>query len=78
LLRVAVLATGTRLGARCQIYGHQHLEEGAGASTAKITTIVAGERPTDLTRDEAVAYDVAAALNRGAPLLDSARHRCVR
>ncbi len=27
-----------------------------------------GRRPTDLTRDEAVAYDVAAASNRDAPL----------
>ena len=42
--------------------------ESAGVPTAKIATIVAGERPTDLTRDEAVAYDIAAALNRGARL----------
>ena len=32
-------------------------------ATAKIATIVAGERPTDLARDKAVAYDVAAVLN---------------
>ncbi len=68
VLQVAVLVTGTRLGARYQIYGHEHLAESAGVPTAKIATIVAGERPTDLTRDEAVAYDVAAALSRGAPL----------
>ena len=71
VLQVAVLVTATRLGARYQIYGHEHLAESAGVSTAKIATIVAGERPTDLTRDEAVAYDVAAALNRGAPLPES-------
>jgi hypothetical protein len=40
----------------------------SGVTTAKIATIAAGERPTDLTRDEAVAYDVAAALNRSGPL----------
>jgi 4-carboxymuconolactone decarboxylase len=68
LLQVAVLVTGTRLGARYTIYGHEHLAKDAGVPAAKIATIVAGERPTDLTRDEAVAYDVAAALNRGAPL----------
>ncbi len=42
----------------------QHLAESAGVPRAKVATIVAGERPTDLTREEAVAYDVAAALNR--------------
>ena len=68
VLQVAVLVTGTRLGARYTIYGHEHQAESAGVSTAKIATLVAGERPTDLTRDEAVAYDGAAALNRGAPL----------
>jgi alkylhydroperoxidase family enzyme len=68
VLQVAVLVTGTRLGARYQIYGHERLAESAGVSSAKIATIVAGERPTDLTREDAVAYDVAAALNRGAPL----------
>jgi hypothetical protein len=60
VLQVAVLVTGTRLGARYQIYGHERLAESAGVSSAKIATIVAGERPTDPTRDEAVAYDVAA------------------
>jgi 4-carboxymuconolactone decarboxylase len=68
VLQVAVLVTGTRLGARDQSYGHEPLAERAGVPTAKIATIVAGERPTDLTRDETVAYDVAAALNRGGPL----------
>ena len=61
VLQVAVLVTGTRLGARYQIYGHEHLAENAGLSLAKIATIVDGERPTDLSRQEAIAYDVAAA-----------------
>jgi hypothetical protein len=42
------------------------ISESAGVPIAKIATIVAGERPTDLS--QAVAYDVAAALNRGGPL----------
>jgi hypothetical protein len=66
--QVAVLVTATRLGARYQIYGHEHLAESAGIARATIATIVAGERPTNLSPQEAVAYDVAAALNRGAPL----------
>ena len=71
VLQVAVLVTGTHLGARYQIYGHEHLAATAGVATAKIATIAAGERPTDLTRQEAVGYDVAAALNRGGPLPES-------
>jgi 4-carboxymuconolactone decarboxylase len=74
VLQIAVLVTGTRLGARYQIYGHEHLAESAGVPAAKIATIVAGERPTDLSREEAVAYDVAAALNRGGPLAETIYH----
>ena len=40
----------------------------AGLAEQKIASIVAGERPSDLTDDERVAYDMAAALNRGGPL----------
>lgn len=64
VVQVAVLVTVTRLGASYQIYGHEHLAESAGEPIATIATNVAGERPTDLARDEGVAYDVAAALNR--------------
>jgi alkylhydroperoxidase family enzyme len=71
VLQVAVLVTGSKLGARYQIYGHEHLAKDAGVSAEKIATIVAGQRPTDLTREEAVAYDVAAALNRDKPLPSS-------
>jgi 4-carboxymuconolactone decarboxylase len=71
VLQVAVLVTGTRLGARFQIYGHERMALASGVPAAKVATIVAGERPTDLTREEAVAYDVAAALNRGARLPES-------
>jgi alkylhydroperoxidase family enzyme len=38
-----------------------------GALIGPFTT-VSGERPSDLTHDERVAYDMAAALNRGGPL----------
>ena len=39
-----------------------------GLSDEKLATIVAGQRPSDLTREEAIAYDVASALVGGGVL----------
>jgi hypothetical protein len=63
-----ILVTAAKFGARFEIYGHEYFAQRAGLAGEKIATIVAGERPADLTRDESVAYDMAAALNRGGPL----------
>jgi hypothetical protein len=41
------------------------IAEARGLPEEKISTIVAGQRPSDLTREEAVAYDVAATLVTG-------------
>jgi 4-carboxymuconolactone decarboxylase len=57
--QLVILVTAAKFGARYEIYGHKYFARRAG---------LAGERPSDLTRDEAVAYEMAAALNRGAPL----------
>jgi 4-carboxymuconolactone decarboxylase len=66
--QLVILVTGARFGARYEIHAHEILAQAAGLSAAKIATIVAGQRPSDLSREEAVAYDLAAALNRGSPL----------
>jgi 4-carboxymuconolactone decarboxylase len=66
--QLVILVTAAKFGARYEIYGHEYFARRAGLAEHKIATIVAGERPSDLTRDEGVAYDMAAALNRGAPL----------
>jgi 4-carboxymuconolactone decarboxylase len=39
-----------------------------GLPDDKIATIVAGQRPSDLTREQAIAYDVASALVSGGVL----------
>ena len=69
--QLVVLVTAAKFGARYEIYGHEYFAQRAGLAEQKIATIVAGERPGDLTHDESVAYDMAAALNRGGPLPDS-------
>jgi 4-carboxymuconolactone decarboxylase len=65
---VAILATGAAFRAAYEIYAHSLLGEKSGISEAKIATIVAGQRPTDLSREEAIAYDVAAGLMHGGVL----------
>ena len=66
--QLVILVTAAKFGARYEIYGHEYFAQRAGLADAKIATIVAGERPADLARDESVAYDMAVALNRGGPL----------
>jgi 4-carboxymuconolactone decarboxylase len=65
---VAILVTGARFRSRYEIYAHEHVARSAGLTGSKIATIVAGQRPPDLTQEEGAAYDVAAALSGGATL----------
>ena len=59
---VAILVTGAKFRAASEISAHVMLAERRGLSDDNIATIVAGQRPSDLARDEAVAYDVASTL----------------
>jgi alkylhydroperoxidase family enzyme len=65
---VAILVTGAHFRSGYELYAHVIVAENRGLSDEKLATIVAGQRPTDLTRDEAVAYDVASALVNGGVL----------
>ena len=59
---VAILVTGAKFRSSYEPYAHVIAAERRGLSDDKLTTIVAGQRPSDLTREEAIAYDVASAL----------------
>jgi 4-carboxymuconolactone decarboxylase len=72
--QLVILVTAAKFGARYEMYGHEYFAQRAGLSDEKIATIAAGERPSDLDRNERVAYDMAAALNRGASLPDTTYH----
>lgn len=65
---IIILVTGARFGSRYELYAHEHVADAVGLAPAKIATIVAGERPGNLTVPEGVAYDTAGALCRGGPL----------
>jgi len=62
---VVILATGGRLGSLYEIYSHETVATKVGLPQAKIRTIASGERPSDLTEAESIAYDVTAVLSRG-------------
>ncbi len=65
---VAILVTGAKFRAAYEIYAHVLVAELRGLSDDKIATIVAGQRPNDLTREEAIAFDVASSLVSGGVL----------
>jgi 4-carboxymuconolactone decarboxylase len=65
---IAILVTGAKFHAAYEIYAHVLVAELRGLPDEKIATIAAGQRPSDLTREEAVAYDVASALVSGGVL----------
>ena len=65
---VAILVTGAHFRSGYELYAHVIVAEHRGLSDEKLATIVAGQRPADLTRREAVAYDVASALVNGGVL----------
>jgi len=65
---VAILVTGSHFRSAYELYAHVLVAENRGLSDEKLATIVAGQRPVDLTKQEAVAYDFAAALVNGGVL----------
>lgn len=65
---IAILVTGAKFHAAYEIYAHVLAAELRGLPDDKIATIVAGERPSNLAGDEAIAYDVASSLVSGGVL----------
>jgi 4-carboxymuconolactone decarboxylase len=65
---VAILVTGAHFHSAYELYAHVLVAEARGLPDEKIATIVAGQRPFDLTREETVTYDVALALVSGGVL----------
>jgi 4-carboxymuconolactone decarboxylase len=65
---IAILVTGAHFHSAYEIYAHVLVAELGGITDDKIATIIAGQRPGDLTREEAIAYDLASALISGGVL----------
>jgi hypothetical protein len=65
---IAILVTGAKFHSGYEIYAHVLVAELRGLPDNKIATIVAGQRPSDLTDEEGLAYDLASALVSGGVL----------
>ena len=75
---VAILVTGGRTGSIYEIYSHEALAPARGLDLDKVSTIVAGCRPSNLTEVEGAAYDIAFVLNQGHQIPESTYKAGVR
>jgi 4-carboxymuconolactone decarboxylase len=65
---VAILVTGAHFRSAYELYAHVLVAEQRGLPDDTLATIVAGQRPTTLSREEGIAYDVASSLVGGGVL----------
>ena len=66
--QIAILVTGAHFNAAYEIYAHVAVAEREGMTEERLSTLVAGVKPTGLAGEEEVAYDVAHALVTGSVL----------
>ncbi len=75
---VAILVTGAKFRSGYELYAHVLMAELRGLDDDTIGTIVAGQRPANLSEDEGAAYDVASALVAGGVLPELTYKRAVQ
>lgn len=66
--QIAILVTGAHFDAAYELYAHIAVAEKDGMSDVRLATLVSGSRPTDMSVEEGVGYDVAYALVNGGVL----------
>ena len=62
---VVILTLGGRLGALYEIYSHEAVAAAGRMAPGKIRTLASGERPSDLSEVESIAFEVTSVLLRG-------------
>jgi len=67
--QIAILVTGAHFNAAYEIYAHVAVAEKEGMTEERLSTLVAGVKPTGLEGEEEIAYDVAYALLNGGGIL---------
>ena len=66
--QVAIIVTGARYKAAYELYAHAATAADQGMDKGKVATLAAGQRPPDLTPEEACAFEVTTALMDGGVL----------
>jgi len=66
--QIVILVVGARFDAAYEIYAHIAVAEHEGMHPERLATLVADLKPSDLSADESVAFDVAFKLIRGGVL----------
>jgi 4-carboxymuconolactone decarboxylase len=66
--QIAILVVGARYDAAYEIYAHIAVAEREGMSAERLATLVSDVKPSDLSREESIAYDFAYTLCRGGTL----------
>jgi hypothetical protein len=66
--QIVILVVGARFDAAYEIYAHIAVAEHEGMRPERLATLVADLKPSDLSADESVAFDVAYKLIRGGVL----------
>ncbi len=75
--QIAILVVGAHFNAGYELYAHIAVAEREGMGEARLSTLVAGGRPADLSDQEGCAYDVAYALCGGGVLPEPCYRRAV-
>jgi alkylhydroperoxidase family enzyme len=66
--QIVILVVGARFDAAYEIYAHIAVAEHEGMKPARLASLVADQKPADLSAEESVAFDTAYKLVRGGTL----------
>lgn len=66
--QIVILVVGARFDAAYEIYAHIAVAEHEGMAATRLATICADLKPTDLSPEESIAFDLAYTLVRGGTL----------
>ena len=65
---IVILAVGAHFDAAYELYAHCAVAQQAGLTDRQIASLVIGQKPDDLSDEEAIAFDCASVLARGGVL----------
>jgi 4-carboxymuconolactone decarboxylase len=68
---VAILTVGATFGARFELYAHEIMAKHLGFSSETVASLASGIRPSELNKEEGIAYEIASILAKGKIITDS-------